>query len=124
MKWVTDGVVVGFGRAWEWTEEGRMMRDADLTSISNGTLNFANPENWVLFVERNLSAINLVSKSLDGQLVDNSVDSEERRRASSSLPEICAADLSDGEMSEACIRHWTKGVFVEMFFHGQSCLRL
>jgi hypothetical protein len=42
MKWVTDVVVVGFGRAWEWTEEGRMMRDADLTSISNGTLSFAN----------------------------------------------------------------------------------
>jgi hypothetical protein len=41
MKWVTDVVVVGFGRAWEWTEEGRMMRDADLTSISNGTLNLA-----------------------------------------------------------------------------------
>lgn len=51
MKWLTDGVVVGFGRAWEWTEEGRMMRDADLTSISNDTLNFANPENWVLLLK-------------------------------------------------------------------------
>jgi hypothetical protein len=112
MKWVTDVVVVGFGRAWEWTEEGRMMRDADLTSISNGTLSFANLlKIGVLLLKGNLSAINLVSKSLDSQLVDNSVDSKEQRRASSSLPEICAADLSDGEVPEACIRHWDQRRF-------------
>ena len=65
------------------------------------------------------------SESLKGPGRDNAVNSEERRRASSSLPEIYAADLSDGEVPEVCIRHWTKGLFRwKMFSHGQSCLRI
>jgi hypothetical protein len=71
--------------------------------------------------ERNPSPINLC-ESLMGQVVNNAVNSEEWRRASSSLLEIYAADLSDGEVPEASIRDWAKGIFVGNVSHGQSCL--
>jgi hypothetical protein len=65
--------------------------------------------------ERNPSPINLC-ESLKGQVVNNAVNSEEWRRASSSLLEIYAADLSDSEVPEASKRDCTNGIFIGKCF--------
>jgi predicted aconitase len=64
--------------------------------------------------EKNPSPINLC-ESLMGQVVNNAVNSEEWRRASSSLLEIYAADLSDGEVPRLAYETGPKAFSLEMF---------